>query len=119
MSRTYRKYIRQGNCTGSNTEYYRNMNRKCRAKNRHSLRNLIANNDIDTVANLIPPGIVPIHDSWNEPTDGTRLISKNDKNYYCDDSNWGTRGDGNAKNYWNRKLGKYFKAKNRKHYKIV
>lgn len=118
MSRTYRKYIRQGNCTGSNTDFYRDMNRKCRRKNNHELRNLMANNDIEMVDNKIM-SYKPIRDTWREPTDGTCLISKNDKDFYCDDPYWGNRGDGNATNYWNRKLGKYFKAKNRKHYKIV
>lgn len=106
MSRTYRKVVKCGICTGSNTEYYRDMNRKIRNKNNHSLRNLIANNDIDTVNNKIM-SYVPIHDSWNEPTDGTYLISKTAKRDYSDI------------HYWNRKIGKYLKPKNRKHYRIV
>lgn len=107
MSRTYRKVIRQGICTGSNTEYYRDMNRKCRTKNRQSLRNMIANYDIEVVSDIIPLSEVPIHDSWNEPTDGTFLISKTAKRDYSDI------------HHWNRKIGKYLKPKNRKHYRIV
>lgn len=120
MSRTYRKYIRQGNCTGSNTEFYRDMNRKCRRKNNHELRNLIANNDVEIVNDLVM-NHTPIHDSWREPTDGTCLITKADKNFYCDDPDgyWGNRGNADGAEFWNRKFGKYFKAKNRKHYRIV
>jgi len=60
MSRTYRKYVKCGICTGNNTEYYRDMNRKCRNKNRQSLRNLLANYDIEDVNDLIMT-VVPIH----------------------------------------------------------
>lgn len=116
MSRTYRKVIRQGICTGSNTEYYRDMNRKCRRKNNHELRNLLANNDIETVNNKIM-SYVPIHDSWDEPTDGTFLISKTAKKDYTEDPVW--RNDETGIHYWNRKFGKYLKPKNRKHYRIV
>jgi len=113
MSRTYRKAVKCGICTGSNTEYYRNMNRKCRAKNRHSLRNLIANNDIDTVADLIPVAEVPIHNSLCEPTDGTYLIKKEDKDFYVNDPYFGRKSAGTSENFWNRKFGKYLKSKNR------
>jgi hypothetical protein len=106
MSRTYRNVIKQGRCYGSNTEFYRDMNRKVRNKNKHTLRNLLANNDIETVNDMIMSE-KPIHDSWNEPTDGSFLISKTAKRDYSDI------------HYWNRKLGKYLKPKNRKHYKIV
>ena len=114
MSRTYRKVVKCGYCTGSNTEYYRDMNRKCRSKNRHTLRNLMANNDIDTVADLIPAGEVPIHDSWDEPTDGTFIVRKNDKNFYKydpDGSETKNRHYGTGENYWNHKFGKYLKSK--------
>jgi len=106
MSRTYRKVIKQGICYGSNTEFYRDMNRKIRNKNKQSLRNLIANNDIDTVNDLVMTD-KPIHDSWNEPTDGTYLISKTAKKDYSDI------------HHWNRKIGKYLKPKNRKHYRVI
>ena len=49
MARSYKKIVKLGNCGGSNTEYYRIMNRKCRAQNRHSLRNAIANYDADEI----------------------------------------------------------------------
>lgn len=114
MARTYRKVIKCGYCTGSNTEYYRNMNRKCRAKNRHSLRNLLANNDIETVNDRIMD-YVPIHDSWDEPTDGTFLITKNDRDFYVNDPYFGRKSAGTSENFWNRKFGKYLKHKNNRH----
>lgn len=103
MARTYRKFVKCGVCTGSNTQYYRYMNRKCRTKNRQSLRNMIVNYDIETVSDIIPFGEVPIHDSWREPTDGTFLITKKDKDFWEDKTNW------------NRKIGKYLKNKHQKY----
>lgn len=114
MSRTYRKYVKCGICTGSNTEYYRDMNRKCRSKNRHELRNLISNYDIDTVCEMISCGSAPVHNSWDEPTDGTFIVSKrNKKNYMYDLDGTETtnRHYGTGENYWNHKFGKYLKKK--------
>lgn len=115
MSRTYRKFVKRGVCTGSNTEYYREMNRKCRNKNRHSLRNLMANYDTETVNDLVTNS-VPIHNSWDEPTDGTFLVNKNDKNSYKYNSDGSTiknRHYGTGENYWDHKFGKYLKPKRR------
>ena len=103
MACTYRKFVKCGFCGGSNTEYYRNMNRKCRQKNRRTLHNMIINYDIETCSDLIPFGEVPIHDSWREPTDGTFLITKKDKDFWEDKTNW------------NRKIGKYLKNKHQKY----
>lgn len=103
MARTYRKFVKCGICNGSNTEYYREKNRKCRAKNRQTLRNMIVNYDIETCSDLIPLGEVPIHNSWDEPTDGTYLITKKDKDLWEDRINW------------NRKIGKYLKNKHQKY----
>ena len=92
MSRTYRKYVKCGVCTGSNTEYYRDMNRKVRRKNNHSLRSL------------------------------TFLISRKDFNTYkyeLDGSITKNKHYGTGENYWKHKFGKYLKPKNRKHYKMV
>ena len=114
MSRTYRKAVKCGYCTGSNTEYYRDMNRKCRFKNRQSLRNMIANYDIEVVSDIIPLGEVPIHNSWDEPTDGTFLVYRHDKDKYkyeLDGSITANRHYGTGENYWNHKLGKYLKNK--------
>ena len=109
MARTYRKLVKVGTCTGSNTEFYRYMNRKCRNKNRQNLHNLMANYDIENIDNYISYS-KPIHDSWNEPTDGTHLISRKDKKYYTSEG---------SDNFWNRKFGKYLKPKNRKHYRVI
>ena len=117
MSRTYRKVIKCGRCTGSNTEYYRDMNRKCRNRNNHELRNLMANYDIDEVDDMIMTHI-PIRDNWNEPTDGTFLVDKKDKNFYKyeeDGSITTNKHYGTGENYWNHKFGKYLKPKNRNH----
>lgn len=122
MSRTYRKYIKQGICTGSNTEFYRYMNRKCRQKNNHELRNLIANNDIETVNNNIM-SYVPIHDSCNEPTDGTILINreyiKTMDREYNNDSLYDIKHPWRDRVYWHRQFDRYLKPKNRKHYRVV
>ena len=117
MARTYRKVIKCGRCTGSNTEYYRDMNRKCRNRNNHELRNLMANYDIDEVDDMIMTHI-PIRDNWNEPTDGTFLVDKKDKNFYKyeeDGSITTNKHYGTGENYWNHKFGKYLKPKNRNH----
>ena len=121
MARTYRKFVKCGVCTGSNTQYYRDMNRKCRTKNRQTLRNMIVNYDIETVSDIIPLGEVPIHTSWDEPTDGTFIVSKRNKKdymYELDGSITTNHHYGTGENYWNHKLGKYLKPKNRKHYRV-
>ena len=64
---------------------------------------MIINYDIETCSDLVPLGEVPIHDSWDEPTDGTYLITKKDKDIWED------------KIYWNRKIGKYLKNKHQKY----
>lgn len=114
MARTYRKVIKCGICTGSNTEYYRDMNRTCRNKNRQELRNLMAHHDIQDVNDMINGGVVPIHDSWDEPTDGTFLVYKNDKKLYTHDQDGSLTKNchyGTGENYWNHKFGKYLKKK--------
>lgn len=112
MARTYRKYIKCGCATGTNTEFYRALNRKCRAKNRHVLRNLIANKDIETVSEEIQLAVTPIHDSWNEPTDGTFLVSPKDKDFYVNDAKYyGVRYRINGLDYWNTTYGRYLKPK--------
>lgn len=113
MSRTYRKAVKCGICTGSNTEYYREKNRKCRNKNRHSLRNLMSKYDIETVNDMVTTE-VPRHDSWDEPTDGTFLVTRKDKNSYKyneDGSLTKNSHYGTGSNYWDHKFGKYLKSK--------
>lgn len=111
MARTYRNVVKFGICTGSNTEYYREKNRKCRAQNRHSLRNAIANYDVDKIDEVISSPMVPIHDDWDEPTDGTYIITKKDRDFYVNDPYFGRKSAGTGVNFWNRKIGKYLKNK--------
>lgn len=110
MSRTYVKAVKCGICTGSNTEYYKARRRKVRNMNNHMLRNLIANHNIDEVNDLIITISLP-HNSWDEPTDGTFLVTKKDRNFYINDPYFGNRNDGTSLNYWNRKFGNKLKPK--------
>lgn len=113
MARTYRKVVKCGICTGSNTEYYKARRRKARNMNNHMLRNLMANHSIDEVNDLILTISLP-HDSWDEPTDGTFIVRRNDKNLYkydLDGSKTKNRHYGTGENYWNHKFGKYLKNK--------
>lgn len=82
MSRTTRKNIRFGICTGSNTEWYRARTRTMRRKYSNNMRHLLNNFDIEEVSALILNPKFPKKDSWNEPTDGTRLITIRNANDY-------------------------------------
>lgn len=77
MSRTYRKAIRQGVCTGSNTEYYRARTRKLRRMNRQSLHTAITKLDIADAADVIYTFKYPRRNEWDEPTDGSYYVDKN------------------------------------------
>ena len=113
MSRSYKKVIKCGTCTGSNTEFYRNRNRKARQMNRHNLRNLMANYDVEDAADLVMTIEFP-HDDWREPTDGTFLVTKKDKKFYTEDeTTYFSRHYGSGENYWNHKFGKYLKPRKR------
>jgi len=108
MSRSYKNIIKVGICNGRNTEFYRYLNRKERNTNRHNLRNLMANYNIEDVNDLIDIIEFP-HDDWCEPTDGTFLISKKSKDGFL--QNHEHQHDGTSENWWNRKFGKYLKSK--------
>ena len=71
MSRSYKKVLKLGNCTGSNTEYYKNRRRKLRRVSRQQLHI----NEDDFVH---PEKLMKYKDSWNEPTDGTFLVDRKD-----------------------------------------
>ena len=71
MSKSYGKYKSCGFCTGSNTEWYRDRIHKVRNKNKHLIRNIIANNDIEEFDDLYNPYSLPKKDRCREPTDGT------------------------------------------------
>lgn len=72
MSKSYGKYKTIGICTGSNTEFYRDRNRRVRTKNKNNIRNLIANGNIEDFDDDFIPSKEPRNFKWNEPTDGTR-----------------------------------------------
>ena len=81
----------------------------------------MANHSIDEVNDLIITITLP-HDDWDEPTDGTILLSKKNKKDYMynfDGTKIINHQYGTGENYWNHKYGKYLKPKNRKHYKLV
>ena len=73
MSRTRKKYIKLGNCSGNNTQYYRQRRKTENAKNKHILINACKNYNIDEIDEHIYDIKFP-HDSWNEPTDGTHIV---------------------------------------------
>ena len=94
MSKSYGKYKSCGICTGSNTEWYRDRIRKIRNKNKHRIRTIIANNNIEEFDDLYNPYSLPKKDMWREPTDGTiRYTYKMIKEF-----NWLSRGIYIAKN---------------------
>lgn len=71
MSKSYGKYKTEGICTGDNTEFYRDRNRRVRTKNKNNIRNLIANGNIEDFDDEFIPSKEPRNFKWNEPTDGT------------------------------------------------
>jgi hypothetical protein len=71
MSKSYGRYKTCGICTGSNTEWYRDRIHKVRNRNKHIIRNIIANNDIEEFDDLYNPYSLPKKDTWMEPTDGS------------------------------------------------
>ena len=101
MSRSYKKVVRQGVCQGSNTKYYKARRRWVRNKNRQILRNSLTNYAIDDINDLIVFIKLPKRNDWDEPTDGTYLITKADKKFWEDRLNW------------DRKIGKYLKPKHK------
>jgi len=113
MSRSYKKVVKQGICNGSNTKYYRARRKWIRNKNNQILRNFITNYTVDDVNDLIVFVKLPKRNSWDEPTDGTYLIYKKDRDFYVNDPYFGNLHDGTSLNFWNRKLGKYLKNKHR------
>ncbi len=70
MSKTYRKNVRVGICTGSNTEFYRERRRKYRRMIRNEIRKLINSGTEEDIENASFKKLLK-HDSWEEPTDGT------------------------------------------------
>lgn len=71
MSKSYGKYKSCGIGTGSNTEWYRDRIRKIRNKNKHRIRNILTNYNINEFDDVYNPYSLPKKDTWMEPTDGT------------------------------------------------
>lgn len=71
MSKSVGKYKSLGFCTGSNTPYYKERRKFIRNKNRHLLRNVVANSKMEDIDDEFIPIKLPKRDDWREPTDGT------------------------------------------------
>lgn len=78
MSKSYARYLRMGIGVGSNTEYYRYRLRKFRNKNRHRIRNLLANHPVAEFDYRFVDFRQPRRDDWREPTDGTWIYTYKD-----------------------------------------
>jgi len=74
MSRTYRNKIRIGICCGCNTDWYQQRRKWQRNKNRHELRNKLANYILSEIDNVLSFTKLPKRDTWCEPTDGSWLL---------------------------------------------
>lgn len=80
MSRTFKKYIRHGICCGSNTEWYRERRKWLRKRNRQELEDALKHFEIEDLSETLIFTKMPKRDSWNEPTDGTRVYVPEDVN---------------------------------------
>ena len=89
MSKSYAKYIRIGNCSGSNTEYYRARRRLFRKKYAENISKAFQkaetwDENIADYATTIDD--VYVHpekqkkfiNTWDEPTDGSWKMTKKD-----------------------------------------
>ncbi len=79
MSRSKRK-PKIGIAYGSNTEFYRDRNRNTRTKNRRILRKALMEGNEDELE-FVSNKRNPSYDNWNEPTDGSYLLDKDDPLY--------------------------------------
>ena len=78
MSKSYAKNIKVGICTGSNTEFYRDRRKHQRRVNSNRIKNVLANNEIEEFDDKYIPYNIPKRDDWEEPTDGTVILSPKD-----------------------------------------
>ena len=125
MSRSYHKYIRVGTCTGSNTEYYRTKHRKIRRAHKNEMRtqlrpwiNSVIGTHFPHNSKGIPDqfydenmltmadefNISPhiFKDSWDEPTDGSHLVTPDLVNFVKIDYANVVRSGHHSKRKWNR-----------------
>lgn len=77
MSKSYRKQVRTGICTGSNTEYYASKRKQLRRRAVQDLHKVVMqkNYDDEPKNTNIRGANIKYKDSWNEPTDGTLVIT--------------------------------------------
>ena len=75
MGKSYSKYKTMGVCYGSNIEYYRDRVHYIRNKNKHRMRNILANQNIEDFDDMFIDFRLPKKDDWDEPTDGTYKLS--------------------------------------------
>ena len=123
MSRTYKKNIRCFCCYGDNRKFYELRRRQRRRRINHEVRNLLSNYGPEGLDELWKGPDMTREAQWMEPTDGHYGINKEyiktmDREYYNDEV-YLTTHPYNDKNYFHHKFDRYFKPKNRKHYRIV
>lgn len=84
MSRTYRKNLRVGICTGSNTEYYRERRRLQRRKLNQELHTLSSHYTVEAMEeDVVNNPKIPKVNEWLEPTDGRYLITRHNKDLHA------------------------------------
>lgn len=82
MSKSYAKKIKLGICSGSNTEFYRDRRKHQRHINSNRIKNVLANNEADEFDDKYIPYNIPKNDDWEEPTDGTFILTPQDAKEY-------------------------------------
>ena len=123
MSRTYKKNIRCFCCYGDNRKFYEYRRRQRRHRINHEVRNLLANYGPEGLDDMWKGADMKTENQWSEPTDGhwginKEYIKKMDREYNNDKIYLVTHPYNN-RNYWHNKYDRYFKPKNRKHYRTV
>lgn len=108
MSKTYRKTLRFGICTGSNTEYYEMRRRNHRKQLADELRKAVKNCEDGQIDERLLPVKFIKKDSWDEPTDGTWTMKRSD--YERDLRQYGP-DEYNAEWWWRKEVHK-LKSKN-------
>ena len=123
MSRTYKNYVRCFCCHGDNREFYKMRRRQRRHRSNHEVRNLLVNYGPEGLDEMWKGPDMTVEAQWMEPTDGHWAI---DKEYikrmdrvYNNDLMYTQSHPYRDREYFHRKFDRYFKPKNRKHYKIV
>lgn len=85
MSRSKKKHCKMQIAYGNDTWWFKDRRRNTRHKNKHMLRNLLANKTLDVLADLIislQNKHNKSYDDWCKPSDGTYLCFDKDNQYY-------------------------------------